>query len=187
TMLNVALSFCIVFTIGEIFLLLKRRAKKTGVISDRNTLSAFWIVLPVSIYLAFQTLKLPPLESFPLPFSLLPAGALLASLGLILRWYAIHRLGQWFTVDVALSQDQVLMRKGPYRFVRNPSYTGALMTLAGIGIFLGNASALFLMTIPPLLMFLHRIRVEERVLSKAFGSQWVDYRSQTWRLVPWVH
>lgn len=79
------------------------------------------------------------------------------------------------------------MRKGPYRFVRNPSYTGALMTLAGIGILLGNAPALFLMTIPPLLMFLHRIRVEERVLSKGFGSQWVDYRSQTWRLVPCVY
>ncbi|MBS1072841.1 isoprenylcysteine carboxylmethyltransferase family protein [Gluconobacter cerinus] len=186
-MLNVALSFCIVFTIGEISLLLKRRAKKTGAISDGNTLSAFWIVLPISIYLAFQTLKLPPSENFHLPSSLLPSGALLASLGLILRWYSIHRLGQWFTVDVALSPGQVLMRKGPYRFVRNPSYTGALMTLAGIGILLGNAPALFLMTIPPLLMFLHRIRVEERVLSKGFGSQWVDYRSQTWRLVPCVY
>jgi protein-S-isoprenylcysteine O-methyltransferase len=59
-------------------------------------------------------------------------GAALFAAGLALRWYAIVYLGRFFTVNVAISKDHRLIDTGPYRFIRHPSYTGAIMAFVGV-------------------------------------------------------
>lgn len=59
-------------------------------------------------------------------------------LGIALRWYSAAILGKYFTFDVAIQSGQTLVEAGPYRYVRHPSYTGALLTLFGFGLALGN-------------------------------------------------
>lgn len=185
-MFNLATFFVVIFSLGEIALLLRRRSRDTTN-RDQSTLRLFWIILPVSISAAFQAQRFFPLWMLPKAEAVVALGAVLAILGLILRWYAIYRLGRWFTVDVALSSEQVLLREGPYRFIRHPSYTGALLTLMGIGVLMGNVGAIALMMLPALAAFLYRIRVEERALAQAFRMQWSDYCAQSWRLVPGVY
>ena len=58
--------------------------------------------------------------------------------GIAIRWYAIVYLGRFFTVNVAIAADHRLIDSGPYRFVRHPSYIGALMAFLGLGLTLGN-------------------------------------------------
>ncbi|SBV50890.1 transcriptional regulator [Xanthomonas bromi] len=50
------------------------------------------------------------------------------SSGLALRVWAMQVLARWFTVDVAIQPDHPLVRRGPYRWLRHPSCTGALLT-----------------------------------------------------------
>jgi protein-S-isoprenylcysteine O-methyltransferase len=45
---------------------------------------------------------------------------------------------------------------------------------------------LIVIFIPIVISFLKRIRVEEKVLSEAFGRQYKDYIQKTWRLIPGV-
>jgi protein-S-isoprenylcysteine O-methyltransferase len=62
--------------------------------------------------------------------------------GIALRWYSVAVLGKYFTFDVAIHSRQVLVDAGPYRYIRHPSYSGALMSLLGFGLTLGNSAGL---------------------------------------------
>jgi protein-S-isoprenylcysteine O-methyltransferase len=101
--------------------------------------------------------------------------------------YAIVHLGRFFTVNVAIAANHRLIDTGPYRFVRHPSYTGALMALLGLALCLANWVSLAVMLIPVFLVFLRRMHVEEGVLLQALGDQYRDYMHRTKRLIPAIY
>ena len=55
----------------------------------------------------------------------LSLAVMLAGLGL--RTWAVVLLGRWFTWNVAVQPEQQLVERGPYKVIRHPSYTGALL------------------------------------------------------------
>jgi protein-S-isoprenylcysteine O-methyltransferase Ste14 len=113
-------------------------------------------------------------------------GIALMLAGIALRQYSMAVLGKFFTFDVAVDSGHALVETGPYRYVRHPSYTGALLTLFGFGLALGNwaglATALFCLAFA----YTYRIRVEEAALSAALGEPYKEYVGRTWRLVPFL-
>ena len=113
-------------------------------------------------------------------------GLLLMAAGMILRFWSIRVLADFFTVDVAIREGHELVRRGPYRLLRHPSYTGALMTFLGFGLALGNPRSLLVVMVPVTIAFLWRIRIEEQVLADAFPAQYPEYARQTRRLIPFV-
>ena len=113
-------------------------------------------------------------------------GLALLVAGLLLRAWSIRVLARYFTVNVAIRDDHQLVRSGPYAVLRHPSYTGALMCFYGMGLALGSWASLFLLTVPPTLAFLYRIRIEESVLSLAFPKEYPEYARATKRLIPFV-
>jgi protein-S-isoprenylcysteine O-methyltransferase Ste14 len=112
-------------------------------------------------------------------------GIVLALAGIALRWYAVMALGRFFTTRVMTTKDQTVVQAGPYRFVRHPAYSGALMTVLGVLLSLTNWLSLlcFVLALPG---FAYRIRVEERALTDALGEPYRDYMRRTKRLVPFV-
>jgi len=117
---------------------------------------------------------------------LLQVGVAMMIAGMLLRWWSIHVLARFFTVDVSLRSDHQLVRSGPYHRLRHPSYTGALMSFYGFAMGLGNWSSLAVLAVPVTLAFLWRIRIEERVLADAFPEQYPRYVQETKRLVPYL-
>lgn len=113
-------------------------------------------------------------------------GMALMLAGMALRWWAIRVLARQFTVDVSVQPGHELIRHGPYRRVRHPAYTGALLSFLGFALALGTWSSLLAVMVPVTLAFLHRIRVEERVLADAFPGAYPAYARTTWRLLPYV-
>jgi len=107
-------------------------------------------------------------------------------LGVTLRWYSAAILGKYFTFDVAIQSGQILIEAGPYRYIRHPSYSGALLTLLGFGLALGNwvglAAALSCLGFA----YAYRIPVEEAALASALGETYKQYVQRTWRLVPFL-
>lgn len=55
-------------------------------------------------------------------------GVALLVLGVLLRQYAIATLGRLHTLDVSTGSAQPVIQTGPYRWVRHPSYAGAMLT-----------------------------------------------------------
>lgn len=76
-----------------------------------------------------------------------------------------------------------LVIRGPYRFVRNPMYIGAGLTLAGAALYCG--SIFLLLYVCVLLVFTHFLVIfyEEPVLRKTFGAEYEAYcrRVSRWR------
>jgi protein-S-isoprenylcysteine O-methyltransferase Ste14 len=107
-------------------------------------------------------------------------------LGVALRWYCVAVLGKYFTFDVAIHSGQVLVEVGPYRYVRHPSYSGALLTLVGFGLSLGNWAGLAAVLSCMGFAYAYRIPIEEAALASALGETYKQYLKRTWRLVPFL-
>jgi protein-S-isoprenylcysteine O-methyltransferase Ste14 len=114
------------------------------------------------------------------------AGLIVAALGMGFRIWAILTLGKLFTFVVAIQDDHKVVVRGPYRVLRHPSYTGALVGFLGIGIALDNGLAMATIVLIPLAGVLVRIWYEETRLIKEFGPQYCEYAARTRRLVPGV-
>ena len=117
---------------------------------------------------------------------LTPLGLLLMVLGLDFRWRAIRVLGRHFTVDVTIGEDHQIVRSGPYRWLRHPSYTGALATFLGFALCQGDGISLLIILIPVFAVFLRRIHIEEAALAQAFPIEYPAYARQTRRLLPGI-
>jgi protein-S-isoprenylcysteine O-methyltransferase Ste14 len=104
-----------------------------------------------------------------------------------MRWVSIIHLGRFFTVNVAIAADHQLVETGPYRFIRHPSYSGALLAFVGWGMVLRNWASLLIALLPIAVAFLYRINVEERALLEALGDCYRAYMARTKRLIPFLY
>jgi protein-S-isoprenylcysteine O-methyltransferase Ste14 len=114
------------------------------------------------------------------------AGIALMWVGMAFRYYAMRVLGRYFTFQVDVHSGQTVIEAGPYRYIRHPSYTGALITVFGLGLVLGNWASLVAMLACILIGYAYRIHVEEAALVSALGEPYSEYMRRTARLVPFV-
>jgi protein-S-isoprenylcysteine O-methyltransferase len=111
-------------------------------------------------------------------------GAMLAGLGL--RTWAVLLLGRFFTWNIEIQPGQGIVRSGPYRLIRHPSYTGALVTFVASCVLLRSWIAAVLALVALTLAFWRRIRYEEKLLRVAF-PEYDEYASHTGMLLPRLH
>jgi protein-S-isoprenylcysteine O-methyltransferase len=164
-----------------------KRSRDDSVDADRHSLRLIWITILVSLtagFLASTHLTAAALGVGPRLFWF---GCALFVAGLALRWYSIFYLGRFFTVNVAIHSGHEIIDTGPYRLIRHPSYTGALLAFLGLALGLDNWASLALIMIPVTWVFLRRMRIEERALSNGLGRPYTDYMQRTKRLVPFVY
>jgi len=79
-----------------------------------------------------------------------------------------------------------LITRGFYKHLRNPSNTGAPVTLIGIGLGIGNWLSLAVLLLVALVLYTLRIRTEDKMLADAFGPAYQAYRKRSWALAPFV-
>jgi protein-S-isoprenylcysteine O-methyltransferase Ste14 len=108
-------------------------------------------------------------------------------MGMALRLYSIIYLGPFFTNNVAIAKDHRLIDSGPYRYIRHPSYTGALMLFFGLGLSMGNWLSVVVIIVPVFAAFWWRMGIEETALLDALGEPYCCYMKSTKRLVPMIY
>jgi protein-S-isoprenylcysteine O-methyltransferase Ste14 len=113
-------------------------------------------------------------------------GIAIMLIGMALRFWSVFTLGRSFRTTIETDKDQKVVRNGPYKFVRHPSYSGWLLMCCGYGIAVQNWLSLLAAVILPLVALLYRIRIEETALLSSFGSEYVEYQRHTKKLIPWV-
>ena len=113
-------------------------------------------------------------------------GIALMLIGVALRSWAVRTLGSYFLPVVAVRADQQVVRHGPYQLIRHPTYSGALLTLLGLGLALTNWAALVALLGCALAGLAYRVRVEEQALLRALGQPYREYMAQTTRFVPFL-
>jgi protein-S-isoprenylcysteine O-methyltransferase len=175
-----------IFTLSEVGLgIAKRAGGGESQLADRGSLALLWTVIGGSVIAAYSlTGALPALDIGALRPAARLLGMPLFAAGLAIRWYAIIYLGRFFTVNVAIAADHRLVDAGPYRYIRHPSYAGALLAFIGLGLCIGNWASLAVMTAPIFAVFLWRVHVEEAALIQGLGEPYLHYMRRTKRLIP---
>ncbi len=109
----------------------------------------------------------------------------LVIVGLAFSIWARAVLGTNWSGVVAVKVDHELIVRGPYRWVRHPIYTGALLALLGSGLAAGQCRGLVAFAIALIALWL-KSRAEERWMTREFGERYVAYRQATRALLPFV-
>ena len=113
-------------------------------------------------------------------------GLVLMAAGVFVRQWAILTLGRFFTVDVRVHPDQTVVERGPYRWVRHPSYSGLLIFFVGLGLALNDWLSVIVLAILPAAGLIIRIRSEERALLTGLGEDYRRYAATRRRLFPGI-
>ncbi len=113
------------------------------------------------------------------------AGIAITLLGLGFAVWARVHLGKNWSGSVTIKVDHRLVRTGPYRYVRNPIYTGILAGFAGTALVIGRGWAVYGLLIL-LAGFLIKIQEEEKVLLEKFGEEYLRYKREVKALIPFV-
>lgn len=179
-----ALAICATPELGR---LLTRRRRAGATTQDSGSLLLLLALLVLSIGLAWMLAFLLPGAAMASARALIfGVGLALILLGTAFRAYAIRVLGRYFVITVAVGPDQPVVERGPYRLIRHPSYTGALLALLGVGLALTNWASLAAIIFCNAVGFGYRVIVEERVLSRTLGEPYIAYMRRTRRLIPFI-
>lgn len=105
--------------------------------------------------------------------SMLDAGLLTFGL-FLMAWGLVtfHRAG---TAIIPHHSASRLVVSGPYRFTRNPMYTGLTFAYIGVSALLGTAWPLLLLPLVLFIVLRFVIQREERYLQDAFGSEYAEW------------
>jgi protein-S-isoprenylcysteine O-methyltransferase Ste14 len=161
---------------------LVRRKGRLG--RDRGTRVIVSLSLAGSIWIGILLGGWVPALDTPAPGAFAAAGVVLIWVGLAVRVWAVLTLGGSFSTFIQVDPDQVVVTRGPYRWVRHPSYAGLLLVALGFGFGAGNWLSLVVCAVIPPLGLLPRIAVEESEMALVLGDQYRSYQRATHRLVP---
>jgi protein-S-isoprenylcysteine O-methyltransferase Ste14 len=99
---------------------------------------------------------------------------------------AVRTLGRQWAVAARLVEGHKLITAGPYRFVRNPIYTGMFGMLVATGLAMEHWAALIVAIILFAVGLVIRVRSEENLLRAAFGKEFEDYAQRVPAVLPGI-
>ena len=110
-------------------------------------------------------------------------GLALTSIGIGLSIWARHTLGANWSGGVTLKNKHELIRRGLYRSIRHPIYTGILLAIIGTALIRGNLRGWLGFAII-LVAFYFKARREERFLRQEFGPEFDEYTRNSGMFLP---
>lgn len=103
---------------------------------------------------------------------------------LVYRNWAIKTLGRFWSVHVEIRDNHELIQSGPFKNVRHPVYTAAILEVIGAVLILQAYLSTILIFIVLLPAIFRRIQIEEIELIRKFGDSYKEYMKRTGKLIP---
>lgn len=169
-----------------------RAHREGGPVSRRDEGLALMIgirLAALAIFALLITWMIAPEAEALFPTSIPPsfryAGAALAWIALALQWWVFASLGLNLTDTVVVRPNATLVRHGPYRWVRHPLYTVAVLLIAGLTLVTGSLAMLFAGVLWYAAIRM-RTPIEEAKLIERFGEDYRAYMRETGGFLPRV-
>jgi protein-S-isoprenylcysteine O-methyltransferase Ste14 len=177
-----------IWFIPELISTFTQNRSREGQTQDRASSFVLILCIYAGIFLGLKTSFSAQQFAFPRDRTLLfGIGLTLILAGVAFRWYAIWVLGRYFTRVVTIQPGQTVIEKGPYRYIRHPSYSGAMLSFLGFGLVLTNWLSLGLVVLGTVFGYAYRVQVEEKALVEGLGQPYRDYMERTKRFIPFVY
>jgi len=162
------------------------RIRRGGAVIEKsnrvsNLLVLMTIIFSIGLANYFATKNIAMLPSW----SFYP-GIILMISGIILRQWSMALLGKFFSGTIGTQKGQVVVKKGPYKYIRHPSYTGALLIFIGLGLAFQSWGAVFILILLFSVAYGYRMHVEEKTLISELGEEYIEYKKSTKKLIPYI-
>jgi protein-S-isoprenylcysteine O-methyltransferase Ste14 len=174
------------FALGEYAMRFRSRSNRSGTRAERWSLL---VVVAAVIGGMLGGIELANRDVGSIAYARWPlfvVGLVLMVVGIFVRQWAIFTLGRFFTADVRVHPGQTVVERGPYRWVRHPSYSGLLIFFVGLGLALSDWLSVIVLAVLPAAGLLVRIYSEERALHAALGDDYRRYAATHRRLFPGI-
>lgn len=127
----------------------------------------------------------PGIGGFPDSSDVQFLGPALWLVGMGLAGWATRTLGRYMTVSIQVTEDQTLVQRGPYAWIRHPIYTGNVAAALGLALLYLSPPVLALAALLAVLAT-YRGRLEDAFLRspEAFGDRYAAYCERTGRFLP---
>jgi protein-S-isoprenylcysteine O-methyltransferase Ste14 len=103
------------------------------------------------------------------------AAVVMVAIGLAIMGWGFFTFRRARTAIIPFHAASSLVTTGPYRFTRNPMYTGLTIAYVGGALLIGSAWPLILLPAVLIVLFITVIAREERYLSDAFAGEYAAY------------
>ncbi|HTS76549.1 MAG TPA: methyltransferase [Bryobacteraceae bacterium] len=113
------------------------------------------------------------------------AGVIVTALGAALAIWARLILGSNWSGTVTVKHGHELVRRGPYRAVRHPIYSGLLLATLGTAIAVGELRGLLGLVLA-CAGFWWKSRTEETFMQQEFGDRYTRYQHEVKALIPYL-
>ncbi len=111
-------------------------------------------------------------------------GLFLLLIRLKLKLWAVKTLDKYWSSNIEIRPSQRLIKRGPYQYLRHPVYLGRLIDITGMLLVI-NAYYTLAISLPiHIVIIMIRIHIEEDVLVKQFGTEYIKYRQEICGLLP---
>jgi protein-S-isoprenylcysteine O-methyltransferase Ste14 len=107
-------------------------------------------------------------------------------IGIIFRCCAVLTLREYFSYSVVIKSNHHIIKKGLYKYLRHPAYTGFILILIGISLSQKLIVSTLLVAVLTFAIFGYRIYIEEKELLNSFGDEYKIYSEHTWRIIPYI-
>ena len=110
-------------------------------------------------------------------------GLIIGVIGIIVRVIALKTLGKYFTKTLKKIKGHELVKKGIYKYIRHPGYSGNIILWIGLSVSVGNIISIISITLLLIIAYTYRIKMEEEMLIKIFGDKYIEYKKETKRII----
>jgi len=113
-------------------------------------------------------------------------GLIIASCGLLIRWWANRVLGAFYTRTLKVTENQTIIREGPYALIRHPGYLGSILMWVGVATATANWIVILITLVAMLSAYIYRIQNEEKMLLET-NVDYEAYQKHTRKLIPFLY
>ena len=154
--------------------------------SEKGSMLLIGATLGVGLWLPLIMAVL-GLAIFPIGFveGLVALAVMLFGLGL--RTWAAVTLGGYYTRTLMTTKNHRVVTSGPYSRIRHPAYLGVILLWFGFGILSGSLIIAFVFPVMFVVVYLYRISIEEKMLVRELGEDYVQYQRKTRKLIPAIY
>jgi protein-S-isoprenylcysteine O-methyltransferase Ste14 len=170
----------------------RKRARESGDVIERKEEGGIVLALRMGFALPLLASLLlyvfyPPALSWTqitLPLWLRSLAAIIAVLCAPLIYWVFSSIGRNISETVLTKSDHQLVTHGPYRWVRHPLYSSALLLLCSISLIAGSWFIFAYFVVGTIAFRTLVIPAEEQKLIDAFGQDYRDYQHRSGALLP---
>lgn len=107
--------------------------------------------------------------------------------GIIIRYWSLLVLGQYFSRGIQACPQQKLVSKGPYSQLRHPLYLGLTLLTLGATLYVGNIIGPLIAIVLMFFALKKRIDEEEAFMEEIIGDPYQKWKKGRYRLLPFIY